>query len=265
MNLQDINPGPIDGSLLHLQREHRSGEIWRIGGGDSMRGDLFRRITDVAHEPADVLKLSTGGFEFVRDFNLHWFDALPLHEHRAIEIQARQNLGRRPKHVGGRARGRAAAVVDPVDAADPVDVPEDTRLGDDHDDGAGTSTDPPSEQPATTTRQRRQREPRDLEAPRFDLLTPTPDSQDPSDQSGSQQPPPLHHSHGYTARVPRDITPPSFDLGITLPGPVDGTSTDASQGSQQKHKEPSQTYVRRSKRQVIPTRCGTDGEKRPKK
>ena len=250
----------------------------------------------MAHEPADVLKLSTGGFEFVRDFNLHWFDALPLQEHRAIEIQARQNLGRRPKHVGGRARGRAAAVVDPVDAADPVDVPEDTRLGDDHDDGAGTSTgmqtttthplleqpgttstdppseqpattatDPPSEQPATTTRQRRQREPRDLEAPRFDLLTPTPDSQDPSDQSGSQQPPPLHHSHGYTARVPRDITPPSFDLGITLPGPVDGTSTDASQGSQQKHKEPSQTYVRRSKRQVIPTRCGTDGEKRPKK
>ena len=36
-DLQDINPGPIDGSLLHLQREHRSGEIWRIGGGDSMR------------------------------------------------------------------------------------------------------------------------------------------------------------------------------------------------------------------------------------
>ena len=40
----------------------------------------------MAHEPADVRKLSTGGCEFVRDFNLHGFDALPLQERRVVEI-----------------------------------------------------------------------------------------------------------------------------------------------------------------------------------
>ncbi|KAL8115534.1 hypothetical protein AgCh_022148 [Apium graveolens] len=32
-----INPGPIDDSLLHLQPKHRSGEVWRLGGGDALR------------------------------------------------------------------------------------------------------------------------------------------------------------------------------------------------------------------------------------
>ncbi|XP_074324304.1 serine/threonine-protein phosphatase 7 long form homolog [Apium graveolens] len=39
--LQSINPGLIDGTLLHLQPKHRSAEIWRVGGGDAMR---FRHL-----------------------------------------------------------------------------------------------------------------------------------------------------------------------------------------------------------------------------
>ncbi|KAL8098799.1 hypothetical protein AgCh_031500 [Apium graveolens] len=36
-SIQAINPGPIDDSLLHLQPKRRSGEVWRLGGGDALR------------------------------------------------------------------------------------------------------------------------------------------------------------------------------------------------------------------------------------
>ncbi|KAL8131372.1 hypothetical protein AgCh_007343 [Apium graveolens] len=37
MNSKSINPRPIDDSILHLQPNHRSEEIWRLGGDDAMR------------------------------------------------------------------------------------------------------------------------------------------------------------------------------------------------------------------------------------
>ncbi|KAL8089535.1 hypothetical protein AgCh_039127 [Apium graveolens] len=33
----EFHPGPVDTSVLHLQSEHRSTEVWRVGGGDSIR------------------------------------------------------------------------------------------------------------------------------------------------------------------------------------------------------------------------------------
>ncbi|KAL8091400.1 hypothetical protein AgCh_033855 [Apium graveolens] len=37
MNIEDVHPGPVNPSLLHLQHTHRSLDIWRLGGGDMLK------------------------------------------------------------------------------------------------------------------------------------------------------------------------------------------------------------------------------------
>ncbi|KAK1354010.1 hypothetical protein POM88_047266 [Heracleum sosnowskyi] len=43
----ELNPGPKDPSVLHLQEEHRSTNIWKAGGGDNMRSRVRTKFTSV--------------------------------------------------------------------------------------------------------------------------------------------------------------------------------------------------------------------------
>ncbi|XP_074368492.1 serine/threonine-protein phosphatase 7 long form homolog [Apium graveolens] len=37
MNIEDVHPGCVNPSLLHIQHTHRSLDIWRLGGGDILK------------------------------------------------------------------------------------------------------------------------------------------------------------------------------------------------------------------------------------
>lgn len=43
----ELHPGPKDPSVLHLQAEHRSTNIWIVGGGDNQRSRVRNKYTPV--------------------------------------------------------------------------------------------------------------------------------------------------------------------------------------------------------------------------
>ncbi|KAL8090544.1 hypothetical protein AgCh_039842 [Apium graveolens] len=77
MEIFDMNHGPRDPTLLHLQSEHRFTEVWRLGGGDAQRCRRCNpnqiRLPKLHHNMLPLLQ-STGlyGISRVSSLQLDW-------------------------------------------------------------------------------------------------------------------------------------------------------------------------------------------------
>ncbi|KAL8148228.1 serine/threonine-protein phosphatase 7 long form homolog [Apium graveolens] len=90
MEILDMDPGPCDPTLLHLQFEHRSTEIWRLGGGDAQRcrrsNPNKARLPELHHNMLPLLQ-STGfyGITRISSLQLDWGLISALVERRRPE------------------------------------------------------------------------------------------------------------------------------------------------------------------------------------
>ncbi|KAL8120613.1 hypothetical protein AgCh_017691 [Apium graveolens] len=72
-----MNPGPRDPTLLHLQSEHRSTEVWRLGGGDAQicrhRNPNQTRLPKLHHNMLHLLQSTVlYGIARVSSLQLDW-------------------------------------------------------------------------------------------------------------------------------------------------------------------------------------------------